>query len=131
MTHPAPRLIGTKHLPDGTVLRLQLVSDGIEVRRRVQQRVLPGLWLRLPEWLALREALVWNWHERPTIDAEGHVQVRSVFMALPRGVELLPLNDEAAERWIVGLYAQVANNTWYDEATHAWRQVPEFFAERK
>lgn len=123
------RTLGTKHLPDGTVLRLQLHQGTL--RRRVQRRVLGCLWLRLPEPLALREALLWNWHQRVAIDAEGRLRTVSVFMQLPRNVELLPLTEHPCELFIVRLYASVQGDEWRDEGCHKWRPLKEFFADRK
>ena len=133
------RTIGVKHLPDGTVLRLQICErpdlTGTDARpmRRVQRRVLGVFWRTLPEPLALREALLWNWHVRMARNELVAAYERSVFMALKSDEQLLPLTHPAAERHIVGLYATVdAHGTsWYSEDCHKWLPISKFFSDRK
>lgn len=121
------RTVGIKHLPDSTVLRLQL--HGTTLKRRVQRRAFKLLWRTLPEALAVREALVWNYHLRPAIDRNGQVQQVSVFMALPVGTRLLGLTNFSAERSIVSLFATVEDTGWYDEEQRRWRPMRDFFAQ--
>ena len=121
------KTLGIKHLPDSTVLRLQLVTD----HRRVQRRVLGVFWRTLPEPLALREALLWNWHMRLACNEVLTAYERSVFMALKPGEQLLPLTHPAAERHIVSLYTTVIDGCWFDEERRKWLPISTFFTDRK
>ena len=121
------KTLGIKHLPDGTVLRLQLVND----HRRVQRRVLGVFWRTLPEPLALREALLWNWHMRTVLRDGLVVCERSVFMLLKPDEQLLPLTHPAAEHHIVSLYTTVEDDCWFDEERRKWLPISMFFEDRK
>lgn len=131
------KTLGIKHLPDGTVLRLQICDwpglTGTDTRkqRRVQRRVLGVFWRTLPEPLALREALLWNWHMRMARSEVLTAYERSVFMRLKPDEQLLPLTHPAAERHIVSLYTTVEDDCWFDESCRKWLPISTFFEDRK